>query len=665
MYTYPIADRKPQEVAYGKHVLTDDYEWMRNAEDPAVRKFTDEENAYTQQFFAEQGERFAAYLKEQEQMAKELMLRDVVRTSSGLYAMAQYEDGVSRAVLLDDAFGVQEIIAESGFLDGVQIHGILPNPREERLCLLLALRDQAERTSAFVYDRQNKNILAELTGSFFFGWSACGTYAYYCSASHREDGTIANTLCSYQVQTGETKSLYTYQGHAAYGIVFPMDDGGVGVNFAVDYHAGEMVILNPEGEVFVVPYDGNAREYIGTFEGRHYFITDENAPMGKIVTVDHSYCFQEAVTCVAEGKEKISQAGVSNGNILCICEDAGSQSLYLFDRSGKKTRIALPGTYGKIDLAGMEVHSEKPLFTYESFAVPSCVLELDPEKAEASVVYESAKRCEDVVEERVCYTSGDGVLLPAYIVRKRTVEKNGENRTLFYGYGGYNASNYVSAHACGMSVARWLEDGGVYVHCIIRGGGEFGEEWHQGGWKEKKKNVFDDFCTIVEGVIRDRWTNPSRIAICGLSNGGLLMTALITRRPELFGCVIASVPQTDLLGFVYDDRGPMYITEYGDPREDHMFEYMKSYSPYHNLKSGVSYPGIYIQAGAMDNNVPAYHAKKFAAKMQALGGDRPVLLRVLPYGSHDRGTGPYFHQTIAEMRTFIDIELGRGGKGNG
>ena len=133
----------------------------------------------------------------------------------------------------------------------------------------------------------------------------------------------------------------------------------------------------------------------------------------------------------------------------------------------------------------------------------------------------------------------------------------------------------------------------------------------------------------------------------------------------MFGCVIASVPQTDLLGFVYDDRGPMYITEYGDPREDDMFEYMKSYSPYHNVRENTAYPGIYIQAGAMDNNVPAYHAKKFAARMQRLQGERPVLLRVLPYGSHDRGVGEYFQRTIAEMRTFIDIELGAGDEDNG
>lgn len=158
--------------------------------------------------------------------------------------------------------------------------------------------------------------------------------------------------------------------------------------------------------------------------------------------------------------------------------------------------------------------------------------------------------------------------LPAYLVRRKDVTRNGSNRALFYGYGGYNASNYVASSACGMSIVKWLEEGGVYVHCIIRGGGEYGEEWHRGGWKDNKKNVFRDFCDIVEGVIADKWTNPSKTAICGLSNGGLLMTALITGRPELFGCVIASVPQTDLLGFVYDDRGSMYITEYGDPRED-------------------------------------------------------------------------------------------------
>lgn len=665
MYNYPKAEYQPQEVAYGKHVVIDGYEWMRDAESSATKTFTDQENEYTDNYFMDHNEIFDKYLEEQREMAKEQIFQGVVRTADGISAVCMYADGVSNTVLLNDDFTVREIITDKNFMESVTIHDISVNPVNSDICLLFALRDQAERMCGLIYDIRNKKIIGEVDSTFSAKWSSCGKYVYYSKAEHREDGTIENSLRRYDITSKAEEILYIHSGHAAYGMVYPMNDGGVVVNFAVDYHASETVIWEDYDRVTVIPYDGNARKYIGTMENQHLFMTDEKAVMGKIIALESGHDFKEAVTYIDEAEEKISEAYVNHGNVICVYENAGSQSLCVYDENRTRKNVKLPCEYGEITIAEQEGKSEKPLFSYESFSVPPCVMELDLVNASAKVVYSSGKSCDDVCEEKTYYTSRDGVRLIAYIVHKKNVVKNGNNKTLFYGYGGYNSTNYVSSQACGMTIAKWLEAGGVYVHCIIRGGGEFGEEWHQGGWKHNKKNVFNDFCDIVEGVIADHWTNPSKVAICGLSNGGLLMTALITRRPDLFGCVIASVPQTDLLGFVYDDRGTMYITEYGDPRGDEMFEYMKSYSPYHNVREDVHYPGIYIQAGAMDNNVPAYHAKKFTAKMQNIGGDRPVLLRVLPFGSHDRGTGEYYHRTIAEMRTFIEIELNLGGNLNG
>lgn len=664
MYNYPAAERKQQEVKYGKHCVSDVYEWMRDASSQDTILFTDEQNMFTDQYFMDYQSRLEKYVNEQQVLNRNLMYREIVRTDGRITALGVYNDGISQSVLLNEDFTVKEVITDSDFIEGAHVHGISPNPACGYLYILHILRDKAERTSALVYDIRSRKVLAELKETFSVRWSSCGKYVYYCKAEHRKDGTIENALCRYCVGTKEDAALYTHQGHAAYGSVYPMDEGGVVVNFAVDYHACDVVIYEDENHITEIPYDGNARIYIGTNADRHYFITDEDALLGKIVTIEKGNGFHTKETYIEETDEKISQAGMHCGKVICVYEKAGSQSMCVYDEERHRHDIKLPCAYGKIDIASQEFHSDRPLFSYESFSVPANIMELNLENYTANIVYESGTACEDVTEELTYYTSYDGTCLPAYIIRKNHVQKNGENKTLFYGYGGYNATNYVSAQACGITIANWIEAGGIYVHCIIRGGGEFGEDWHRSGWKENKKNVFDDFCSIVEGVINDGWTKPARIAVCGASNGGLLMTALITRRPDLFGCVIASVPQTDLLGFVYDDRGSMYITEYGDPREDDMFEYMKSYSPYHNIRENITYPGIYIQAGAMDNNVPAYHAKKFAAEMQRLQGERPVLLRILPYGSHDRGTGEYFHRTIAEMRTFIDIELGAGDEGN-
>lgn len=164
---------------------------------------------------------------------------------------------------------------------------------------------------------------------------------------------------------------------------------------------------------------------------------------------------------------------------------------------------------------------------------------------------------------------------------------------------------------------------------------------------------------MTEKLIEDGLTKPEKIVISGWSNGGLLMSALTTMRPDLFGCVIDCVPHTDIIGFAEDDRGPMYITEYGNPRESReMFEYLLSYSPYHNVREE-KYPAVYIQTGECDNNVPPYHGKKFAVKLQELNqSNNPVLLRVLEKGSHDRGAGEEYWKTISEMQLFAEKAIG-------
>lgn len=174
-----------------------------------------------------------------------------------------------------------------------------------------------------------------------------------------------------------------------------------------------------------------------------------------------------------------------------------------------------------------------------------------------------------------------------------------------------------------------------------------------------KKNCYSDFIGVAQQLIADGWTNREKLVICGCSNGGLLMSALVTMRPDLFRCVLDSVPHTDMIHFAEDDRGPMYITEYGNPKESkEMFQYLLSYSPYHNVRQE-QYPWVYIQTGECDNNVPPYHGKKFAARMQELNqSPNPILLRVLEKGSHDRGSGEVYWQTIAEMQLFVKKALG-------
>jgi prolyl oligopeptidase len=229
-----------------------------------------------------------------------------------------------------------------------------------------------------------------------------------------------------------------------------------------------------------------------------------------------------------------------------------------------------------------------------------------------------------------------------------------------FAYGGYNAGMppVFRERVTRLMMSEWAMKGGVYVHCNLRGGNEYGPRWHEAGMLMNKRKVFEDFIGVAEQLIKDGWTKKGRIGIVGCSNGGLLMSALVTMRPDLWAVVIDSVPHTDMIHFADDDRGPMYITEYGDPGESReMFEYLLSYSPYHNVREE-EYPPIYIQTGELDNNVPPYHGKKFAARMQQMNrSDAPVLLRVLAQGSHDRGQGEENYRTLAEMQVFLEHYL--------
>ena len=267
----------------------------------------------------------------------------------------------------------------------------------------------------------------------------------------------------------------------------------------------------------------------------------------------------------------------------------------------------------------------------------------------------------DIVVERIDVPARDGATLSAYLVRRRDVHSTGEIPTLFYGYGGYNnvlAPDFTNKFI-GLDVSDWAMRRGLYVHCILRGGGERGPQWHEAGMLANKPNVFHDFIDIVAHVQKLGWTSPEHSALCGGSNGGLLVTAALTQAPDLVRCVVASVPHTDMLRFVHDDRGPMYITEYGDPRNTALFETMRDYSPYHNVEPGRTYPALLVQTGELDNNVPPYHGKKFAARMQSEASSKnPVLLRVLARGAHDRGEGGIYYATVAEMQCFIEHELG-------
>jgi prolyl oligopeptidase len=240
---------------------------------------------------------------------------------------------------------------------------------------------------------------------------------------------------------------------------------------------------------------------------------------------------------------------------------------------------------------------------------------------------------------QVFATSKDGTRVPMFLIHRRGLPLNGENPALLYGYGGFNI-----ALTPGFAIHRllWLEHGGVYAVANLRGGDEYGEEWHQAGMLERKQNVFDDFIACAEWLIANRYTSTPKLAIDGGSNGGLLVAACLTQRPELYGAVICEVPVIDMLRFHKFTVGHFWVPEYGNAEADpEHFRFMYAYSPLHNVRASVNWPPILITSADSDDRVVPAHAKKFAATLQAtqsgVPDEAPILLRVETKAGHGMG----------------------------
>jgi prolyl oligopeptidase len=240
------------------------------------------------------------------------------------------------------------------------------------------------------------------------------------------------------------------------------------------------------------------------------------------------------------------------------------------------------------------------------------------------------------VTERVFYRSKDGTRVPMFITHRKDLVKNGQNPTMLYAYGGFSVS---LTPAFKPDVIAWVEQGGAYAIANIRGGGEYGEEWHKAGQFEKKQNVFDDFIAGAEYLIREKYTSPPRLAINGASNGGLLVGAVMTQRPELFAAAVPQVGVMDMLRYDKFTGGAAWATEYGSSSDPNVFAHLRAYSPLHNIKSGVCYPATLVTTADHDDRVVPSHSFKFTAMMQKDQGAmencyRPVLIRVETQGSH-------------------------------
>ncbi|MDF5706958.1 MAG: prolyl oligopeptidase family serine peptidase [Nostoc sp. S4] len=398
-------------------------------------------------------------------------------------------------------------------------------------------------------------------------------------------------------------------------------------------------LTNPDAEVL---------ELINQFEADYslidndgsvfYFRTDLNAPRGRLIAIDTKNPTPENwQEIIPQSAETLESVGILNNQfVVDYLKDAHTQ-IKIFDLKGKFIReVELPG-FGSAGGFGGKRDDTETFYSFTSFTIPGTIYRYDMVTGKSEVFREPKVdfNPDDYETKQVFYQSKDGTRVPMFITHKKGIKLDGNNPTYLYAYGGFNAS---MTPGFSVSLLVWMEMGGVYAMPNLRGGGEYGEEWHQAGMKEKKQNVFDDFISAAEWLIANKYTKTDKLAIAGGSNGGLLVGACMTQRPDLFGAALPAVGVMDMLRFHKFTIGWAWTSEYGSPDNPEEFPALYAYSPLHNLKPDTTYPATLITTADHDDRVVPAHSFKFAAALQVNHlGNAPVLIRIETKAGHGAG----------------------------
>ncbi len=398
-------------------------------------------------------------------------------------------------------------------------------------------------------------------------------------------------------------------------------------------------------------------------DGKLFLQTTLDAPNGRIVAVDPANSTPENWReLVPERRDAVIQSvSVAKGRLAVDYLDKASTRIALFDLEGQsKGNLELPGI-GTASLATEPDRSEA-FISFESFNEPDSIYRVDLESGERSLWARPDVPVDptQIVVEQVFYTSRDGTEVPMFIVHRKGLKRNGKNPTMLSGYGGFSVSMTPRFSARNFP---WLEAGGVYAMPNLRGGGEFGEDWHRAGMLDQKQNVFDDFIGAAEWLIKHNYTNPDQLGILGGSNGGLLTGAALVQRPELFSAVLSAVPLLDMLRYQHFLMARFWVPEYGSAENAEQLPFLLEYSPYQNVQKGTEYPAVLLTAGANDSRVHPLHARKMAARLQsATSSDseqEPILLWVEGDVGHGRGKPLALRQRdAADVLSFMAWQLG-------
>lgn len=657
-FDYPKAPRANQIDDYNGVKVADPFRGLENPDAPETRRWIEAENKLTNSYLATIPGR--AQIK-----ARLTELWNYEKYSAPFKEGKRYfyykNDGLQNQSVLyvaDSAGDAGRILLDPNTLskDGtVALNGIAITDDGATMAYGLSAAGSDWQEWHFRDVSTGKDLPDVLTNIKFSGasWTRDGAGVFYSrypaanEATKLEDANYNQKLYFHKIGTPQTDDILIYERP---------DDKELGIGGFVS-EDGEWLIINlskgtsPKNLVYfknlkmkdaptLALVDKFEADYtfVGNDKSNFYFKTDKDAPRGKIVAINvlarDARIWKDVVPQTNDTIEGVSF--INNQFVVNYLKDAATR-IKIYDLSGKPARdVALPGIGSAGGFAGKRFDTET-FYTFSSFATPPTIYRYDLKTGKSDVFRQSNVKFNpaDYEVKQVFYNSKDGTRIPMFVVHKKGLKLDGNNPTLLYAYGGFNIS---MTPAFSVSRLAWMEMGGVFAMPNLRGGGEYGEAWHEAGTMAKKQNVFDDFIAAAEYLIANKYTQPKKLAISGGSNGGLLIGATLNQRPDLFGAALPAVGVMDMLRFQKFTIGWAWTSDYGSSDNAEDFKWLYAYSPLHNIKKGAKYPAVMVTTADHDDRVVPAHSFKYTATLQeANASDRPILIRIETKAGHGAG----------------------------
>ncbi|TDE05110.1 S9 family peptidase [Flavobacterium hiemivividum] len=588
----------------------------------------------------------------------------------GKYTYYSKNNGLQNqsVVYRKDAAGKEEVFLDPNTFskDGTTSLGGLDFSKDGSKVAYAISEGGSDWRKVIIMDALSKKIIEDtLIDVKFSGLSWRGNEGFYYSSYEKPKGselsakTDQHKLYFHKLGTSQKADKVIFgadQKRRYVGGYVTEDDNYLVITAATSTYGNELYIKDlkkPNSAIVTIVDNFNSDNNIIDSEGTKLFIqTDLNAPNKRVVTVDLSNPKPANWKDFIAETENVLSPSTGGGYIFANYMKDAVSVVKQYDYNGKMLReIKLPGL-GTAGGFGGKKKDKTLYYSFTNYITPGTIYSFEP-KAGKSTVYQQPKvdfKSAEYESKQVFYTSKDGTKVPMMITHKKGVKLDGKNPTILYAYGGFNVSLTPSFS---IANAVWMENGGVYAVPNLRGGGEYGKKWHDAGTKMQKQNVFDDFIAAAEYLIAQKYTSSDFLAIRGGSNGGLLVGATMTQRPELMKVALPAVGVMDMLRYHTFTAGAGWAYDYGTAQDNkEMFEYLKGYSPVHNVKKGTKYPATMVTTGDHDDRVVPAHSFKFAAELQEKqAGTNPVLIRIDVKAGH--GAGKSVAATIQEN---VDIQ---------